>query len=129
MIKGLLIKYTLPAIIIVVAAFQFYQVYYHQLSRWKGGGFGMYSEVHPDWRQVWIITHDSSFKVNIQSKLFAAAYMLKIKPDKKNAIAFASKAADHLNEDNIIIQVWEPSLDITTNRLSNIQIQESKYAK
>jgi hypothetical protein len=62
--KGLLLKYTLPAIIIAVAGFQFYQSKYHQLSRWKGGGFGMYSEVHPDRRQIWVITHDSSFQVN-----------------------------------------------------------------
>jgi hypothetical protein len=127
--KGLLLKYTLPAIIIAVAGFQFYQSNYHQLSRWKGGGFGMYSEVHPDRRQIWVITHDSSFQVNIQSKLYAAAYRLKIKPDKKNTIAFASKAANEFDKNSITIQVWEPFLDITTNRVSRIQIQEVKYAK
>ena len=126
--KVLLLKYTLPAIIIAVAAFQFYQHHYHQLSRWKGGGFGMYSEVHPDRRQIWVITRDSSFQINNKSKLYAAAYRLKIKPNKKNTMAFALKTADQLNIESITIQIWEPFLDISTNRLSRIQIQEVKYA-
>jgi hypothetical protein len=127
--RGLLLKYSLPAIIIGVAAFQFYQVYYHQLSRWKGGGFGMYSEVHPLWRQVWIISDDSTFQVKKQPKLYAAAYRLKMKPDYKNTHAFAVIAANQFHKDNITIQVWEPQLDITTNRLSRKRIQEVKYAK
>jgi hypothetical protein len=127
--KGLLVKYTLPAIIIAIAAFQLYEVHYHKLSRWKGGGFGMYSEVHPLWRQVWIISKDSSFPIEKSSKLYADAYRLKMKPDEDRTLAFAGKAADLLNLDSITIQVWEPGLDIKSNRLSRIKVKEVKYAK
>ena len=44
-----LCQYGTLAVLVLVAVHQFYQVQINHLSRWKGGGFGMYSE--PTFRQ------------------------------------------------------------------------------
>ncbi len=47
-----------PALVFVVAAIQYYNVQ-QGLTRWKGGGFGMYSEISFQKNEIWVSTQDS----------------------------------------------------------------------
>ncbi len=46
--------YLVPVVLVCVAATQLGFVELRGLTRWKGGGFGMYSDPHPDLREVWL---------------------------------------------------------------------------
>lgn len=53
--SNLWISWALPAIVVVVALLQLVLVYNSSLSRWKGGGFGMYADPHPNsFRTFWL---------------------------------------------------------------------------
>jgi hypothetical protein len=44
----------IPALLAAVALVQIAAVETRGLTRWKAGGFGMYSEPHYSWTQVWV---------------------------------------------------------------------------
>ncbi len=44
----------IPAVALIVALCQLIMVHQHRLTRWRGAGFGMYSELHPSHRQLWL---------------------------------------------------------------------------
>ena len=48
---------------IAVAAVQLYLQHARQLTRWKGGGFGMYSEIHFTYRELWIRDGDDAYSL------------------------------------------------------------------
>lgn len=48
----------IPVLMVVVICVQLYSVQTAQLSRWRGGGFGMYSEYHPNTRHFWLTPPD-----------------------------------------------------------------------
>jgi hypothetical protein len=50
---GFLRAYLALALLLAVAALQMFLVEATSLTRWKGGGFGMYSEPHFLSRQIW----------------------------------------------------------------------------
>lgn len=131
--KFFLIKYSLPILIIGVAAAQFFQVYAHHLTRWKGGGFGMYSEVHPKHRQVWVLKNDTAIRLFNRNKqpvqLVKSAYRLKFSPSQKRMETLAEKASRIYGADTLTIQIWEPYVKPATNQLGMKLIREKNYAK
>lgn len=54
MIRGIVV------IAVLVVAVQFSQSIFGQQTRWKGGGFGMYTEPHPSRRITWLVATDSA---------------------------------------------------------------------
>ena len=44
-----------PLLLLVVASVQIVRVFTAGQSRWRGGGFGMYAELHPNATQVWLV--------------------------------------------------------------------------
>ncbi|MDJ0788361.1 MAG: hypothetical protein QNK05_16260 [Myxococcota bacterium] len=49
-----LAKWAPPLLLGAVASVQLAAAQLSPLTRWRGGGFGMYAEIHPDARRVWI---------------------------------------------------------------------------
>lgn len=49
----------LPALALLIALIQLTLVHTHGLSRWRLGGFGMYSDYHPEHLQLWRLQPDS----------------------------------------------------------------------
>lgn len=50
-----LARWLVPFLLIAVASTQLGRVFFFGQSRWRGGGFGMYSEFHPNLTQVWLV--------------------------------------------------------------------------
>jgi hypothetical protein len=130
--KGIAVKYALPLLILTVAIHQFYMVYRHNLTRWKGGGFGMYSEMHPLTREVWIGNRDSMWRATnpqtTSNEIVKRANMLRYKPNENNTITFAAFAASKYKVDSLLVQIWEPDLDPEKNLLGTKLIREVYYA-
>jgi hypothetical protein len=130
--KGILVKYALPLLIVAVASHQFYMVYQKQLTRWKGGGFGMYSEMHPLTREVWIGKRDSMWLAsNPKITIKAVAYKanrIRFKPNEKQLEQFAAFAAKKYHYNSLLVQIWEPVLNPKDNSLSRKLIREVQYA-
>ena len=49
-----------PLILIAVALVQMVRVFTAGQSRWRGGGFGMYAELHPNATQIWLFESGST---------------------------------------------------------------------
>lgn len=49
------VRWLVPCLIIAVSSTQLGRVFFSGQSRWRGGGFGMYSEFHPNLTQVWLV--------------------------------------------------------------------------
>lgn len=130
--KEIALKLSIPLIIIWVAGWQYYMVYNQELTRWKGGGFGMYAEIHPQYRQVWATINDSSFMINATSKHSQTwqtkASVLCYRPNKKKLTEFARQYASAHNLDKVTIQVWEPEIRPKNNLLQRVLINEVSYA-
>lgn len=47
-------RYATTALLLLIAIHQIVLVYSAGLTRWRGGGFGMYSADHPAMRRVWV---------------------------------------------------------------------------
>jgi hypothetical protein len=129
--KESLLKYGLPLLIVSVVLIQFYQVYFQNLSPWKGGGFGMYSTYHPASRQIWAkvntrVIHIQPGQDSLR-RLGREIFALKINPDKENTTAFAHRLSAIYACDSIRLYVWEPNLDIHRNVLKARLLNQVHY--
>ncbi len=126
-----IVKYFVPILMFLVAAFQLFQVNNDGLTRWKGGGYGMYSEIHYSYYEVWItyqgeikeIKHDE--KIEGISSRRSRRLILKVKsfPNNRNLRALAKI----LKKDEgypITIQVWKPKINIDNLSYSRVLLKE-----
>ncbi len=98
----------LPLIVIIVFFSQLY-MQSKGLSRWRGGGFGMYTEVHFDYRQIWVddslVKLDKSLKAKKDNlllrsfKAFPSTYML----------AKVRERFDIRDDQNV--EIWVPMIE------------------
>jgi hypothetical protein len=130
--KGFVVKYALPLLMLLVALHQFFMVYRHHLSRWKGGGFGMYSEIHPMEREVWIGRKDSMWLATdprITTREVAnKANRIRYMPNEKKLLQFAGFAAKYYGLDSLRVELWQPALNPANHSLKRILIREVHYA-
>ena len=47
-------RWLVPLLLVAVASVQLARVSFGGQSRWRGGGFGMYAEFHPNKNQIWL---------------------------------------------------------------------------
>lgn len=63
--KRKILPYIMPITYIIIASFQLYLSKTTALSLWKGGGFGMYTELHPNnARSIWLDLGDKQISLN-----------------------------------------------------------------
>lgn len=126
-----IVKYFVPILMFLVAAFQLFQVNNEGLTRWKGGGYGMYSEIHYSSYEVWTtykgeikeikniekidgITPEESKRLILKVKLF---------PNNRNLRALA-KILKKDEDYPITIQVWKPKINLNNLSYSRVLLKE-----
>jgi len=62
----IILKYFAPLLAFCVAIFQFTYWQGKPFSKWKCGGFGMYTEPHPNARSIWITAESPSKKARMR---------------------------------------------------------------
>lgn len=119
----------IPIVSLIIITIQIIMTNKFNLSKWKGGGFGMYTEVHFNQYEVWIsdvdFPLDSLIRTNKDVRL--AINGLKLKPSDKNLYLTAQLLNKLTNHDSIIIQVWKPYIDINKSHYSREIANEIKY--
>lgn len=129
--NGFLFKYAIPTVALFIVVVQLFLVSENNLTRWKGGGFGMYSEMHYYYNEVIIsnlvIPLDSLKKsdTNIANKI----HRLKRMPSTALLKDVAQLLTKYSSKDTITVQVWRPLLDSKKARYSRELINEFHYIK
>lgn len=122
--------YALPAMVFIVALFQIYLTQTTTLSRWKGGGFGMYTDINSG--QNIIVVNQAIFNTNMMQNVDEdtkrkAKINLLYKPDDKSVKVFY----DLLNNvtDTTTVQIYQPQLNAKTNTQNYNLIYEKVFIK
>jgi len=116
-------RYLVATLIIGVALRQLYLVDTDHLSRWKGGGFGMYSEFHPRMSEIWARTGSTacgdSARVSLKDdepEAFAQAY--RHAQNHPNAASLRALVPYlHVHTDTLYLQAWQLRFDPATGTL------------
>ena len=122
--KELLLKYGIPGIAIVIIGIQLFYVNTQNLTKWKGGGYGMYTGIHFYYDQIYIpcISVDSLLKEN---KAIADAFgILKIMPNDKILRTAAELVLKRSGKDSIHLQLWKPSVNSKNGVYSRVLFNE-----
>lgn len=122
--KTLLLKYGIPGIAIIVIVVHLFFVKTQNLSKWKGGGYGMYSENHYIYNQIFIpgMSVDSLIKDNREMKNTLGILMLM--PNKDNLSKAAKLILKTEQKDSIHIQIWKPTINSSNGEYSRVLIDE-----
>lgn len=122
--KEFLLKYGIPALAIVVILVQLFFVHTKNLNRWKGGGYGMYSEIHYRSNQIYIpgMSLDSLLKDNREMKK-TLGYLMLI-PNKDNLNKAAKLILKTSQKDSIHLQIWKPTVNSANGFYSRELIDE-----
>lgn len=103
--KSVLVNAIIPTILVLVSAAQYYQVKTNNLTPWKGGGFGMYSTMHFEYREVWFFGLNEGidpFYGNVDELGAVRRY-----PSINNIELLANKVKSKYNVSNFTVEVWE----------------------
>ncbi len=129
--NGFLLKYSVPLVALLIIAVQLFMVSEHNLTRWKGGGFGMYSEMHFNFNEVIVNNLDMQLDSIKKSDTDIANKVRTLKriPNTANLKELAQLIASHSLDSTITVQVWRPLLDTKKARYSRELINEFHYVK
>ncbi len=123
--------YWVPALALLVVGIQFVLCSTWNLTKWKGGGFGMYSEVHYYYHEVYI----SPLKVSLDSlqkkdaNITDAIKNAKRMPSDANLNRIGQLISKYAPGDTISIQIWKPHLDARKARYSRELINQVTIIK
>ncbi|WP_127844499.1 hypothetical protein [Psychroflexus aestuariivivens] len=120
--------WSVPTLLFLVACFQIYQVEFEEKSRWKGGGFGMYTTIHPFNDEIWIDDEFVSTKnLSKRDSLELQILTLKVKvhPSKhqiKNLVNWLD-----IEKDSVKIQIFKPQFDLENSVYTKTLRYETTY--
>ena len=126
-----ILKYAVPILAVLIVLIQLVIVNITHLTKWKGGGFGMYTEVHCYYNEVHIKNLDQSLDSlrTVDISLDKAIKQAKCLPNTSNLKAIAGLVSKYNLEDTITVQVWKPLIDAKNNFYSRKLINEFQWIK
>ena len=127
--KEFFLKYGIPIIAIVVIVVQLFFVNTQSLTKWKGGGYGMYTGIHYYYDQIYIpgLSVDSMIADNIEMKTVLGR--LKLMPNDKNLKTAAKLVLETTEKDSVLIQVWKPEVNSKNANYTRVLINEIHLKK
>lgn len=122
--KELILKYGIPSLAVFIIAIQLFYVNTKNLSKWKGGGYGMYTEIHYFSNQIYIpgMSLDSLLKDNREMKSTLGYLMLM--PNRDNLNKAGELILKTTQKDSIHIQIWKPIVNSENGFYSRVLIDE-----
>ena len=130
-IKETFSNYWVPIVALLVIIAHFLLANTVNLSKWKGGGFGMYTEVHYYYNEVFIPHLDPPLTVLADEHYEIEKIMKDIKrmPNDGNLEKMAKSISKFVSSDTITIQVWKPLIDSKNATYSRELVNELQYLK
>jgi hypothetical protein len=119
----------MTALVIIVV--HFFLVNTSHLSKWKGGGFGMYSEVHYYYNEVFIKNLEQPLDELLAKDKNLRIVLMAVKrmPSKTNYEKMAETVSKYVDGDTISIQVWKPLINSKDATYSRELINQYQYIK
>jgi len=122
--KTFFLKYGIPSLAVAVIAIQLFLVKTQNLNKWKGGGYGMYSEIHYYYNQIYIpgvsidsiVTNDDDMKDTL-------GYLM-LMPNENNLKKAAKLVLKRRDVDSIHVQIWKPTINSKNGVYSRVLIDE-----
>ena len=126
-----LIRYIVPIIALLVVILHFILTKTTELSPWKGGGFGMYAEVHYYYSEFVITNLNKSLDSIIKQDRQVAEFVMDVKrsPNNKNLKHMAELVSKYATNDTITVQLWRPKVDSNTETYSRELINHYQFIK
>lgn len=116
-----------PTLLSLVATLQLILVHTASLSRWEGGGFGMYSELPPHSRHVEIDADDSPVHLRLPAEATSALERridrFKVIPSERNLESIAALLREHAVAP-FRIEAWAERYDLDRQKLVRVRIGE-----
>lgn len=124
-------KYGVPIVAVMVIIVHLVYVKTYNLTKWKGGGFGMYSEVHYYYNEVFISNLNQPLDILIakDKTIKNAINDVKRMPTKARFEKMAKIISKYVASDTISIQVWKPLIDSKNASYSRELVNQFQYIK
>ncbi len=122
--KEFVLKYGIPTLAVIVIAVHLFLVNTKNLSKWKGGGYGMYTELHYFGNQIYIpgMSLDSLLKDNQEMKK-TLSYLM-VMPNIDNLNKAGQLILKTTQKDSIHVQIWKPIVNSKNGHYSRVLIDE-----
>lgn len=129
--KWPILTYIVPIVALIVVASQIFLVNTSRLNKWKGGGFGMYSEVHYYYNELIVTNLNKPIDSLILTDRRIAAFAMDVKrqPNDENLRHMAELASKYATSDTINVQIWRPLVDAKNSRYSRELMGNYQYIK
>ena len=124
-------KYWVAILAFLVICVHFLLVKTWNLNRWKGGGFGMYSEVHYYLNDLVIDDLITPLDSLILKDKIIANHVRAVKriPNAGNLKKMAEAASKYVSGDTVTIQVWKPLIDSKNSTYSRELATQYQFIK
>lgn len=98
------------------------------LTRWKGGGYGMYSELHYPIREIWLLKRDTNINL---SKLYLTKKekRLVVNVQRFPNTKTIQELTHHFKskyKDTFEIEVWTPNINIAEGSICKTKVYPIK---
>lgn len=123
--------YSVPIVALVVVALHFLLVQTTQLSPWKGGGFGMYAEMHYYFYDIEVSHLEKPMDSVILLDRKVARFLMQLKrmPSNANLERMGQMVSKYATNDTLTIQLWKPLIDAKTSSYSRELLKQYQYIK
>jgi len=117
-----------PIVALSVIAIQVFLVKQENLSRWKGGGFGMYSEPHYHMNEIRVSNLEIPLDSLIKQDPVIERSIKKLKsfPTDINLKKTTQLLLNKTKADSITVQVWKPYIDMENSTYNREMINKLK---
>lgn len=110
---------------ILIATIQLYHSHTTNFTKWRGGGFGMYSEISWQNREVWF--REVPVKSNYVDTYSEKLNLVRRNPTNKNMKKVANHIAKKEKLDRFIFEVWDYEYSIDNCSLTKKKLNEITY--
>jgi hypothetical protein len=126
-----IITYSVPIAALIVIAVHFMLVKTTNLNKWKGGGFGMYSEVHYYYDDLVIDNLNKPLDSIIKEDKTIANFVMDVKrsPNTGNLQKMAELASKYVSSDTVTIQIWKPLINSKNSTYSRALVNKHQFIK
>ncbi len=126
-----LYTYIVPIVALVVVCIHFILAGTTKLSPWKGGGFGMYAEVHYYYSDLVIGNLNKPLDSIIKQDRQVAEFVMDVKrtPNDLTLKHMAELVSKYANSDTLTVQIWKPSVDSKSSTYSRELVNQYQYIK
>lgn len=126
-----ILNYFIPVVALFVVALHFIFSSTINLSAWKGGGFGMYADIHYYYNDIIISNLNPQFDSIIKQDKKVANYVMDLKrcPNSSSLKHMAELVSKYATSDTINVQIWKPKMDAEASSYSRVLINQYQFIK